>query len=472
MSQLPKMCARLACAAALLVGTSLASANGLPASINKVIKQYKVPTKALSILVTPVEGGTPLVSHNSKTPRNPASTAKLVTTWAALDLLGPAHKWTTELHAVGDVEAGTLNGDLVIKGGGDPFLVLEEIWKMLGELRRAGIRHITGDLVVDDSRYAMEPQDTGAFDGERHRLYNVIPTALTINFNATRFVFNGSDGRALYTIPTLDNLKLVNNIKRTKGRCKSSALSLRMQVEPDNVVRFSGKLPLKCKDYELSRNVMDSVDYAFGTFKGIWAQWGGTIAGGVRRGSTPEGSKPLVRYKSRPLGELVRPVNKWSNNIMARLLLYAIGATRYAPPVTRKNAAKVLLAHLKKRGINVEQLFIENGSGLSRASRISAQQLVQLLSVAWQRPTMPEFISSLSIVGVDGTTRRRFKRRGEQGRVHVKTGLLRDVVSIAGYVRAKNNRMYTIAMLLNSNRARGGAGRALQDRLIEWVYKR
>ena len=157
---------------------------------------------------------------------------------------------------------------------------------------------------------------------------------------------------------------------------------------------------------------------------------------------------------------------------MARLLLYAIGATLYAPPVTRENAAKVLLAHLKKRGINVEQLFIENGSGLSRASRVSAQQLVQLLSVAWQRPTMPEFISSLSIVGVDGTTRRRFKRRGEQGRVHVKTGLLRDVVSIAGYVRAKNNRMYTIAMLLNSNRARGGAGRALQDRLIEWVHKR
>ena len=447
-------------------------ANGLPEVINTVIKKYKVPSQSLSIVVMPVDGDKAIASYNATTPRNPASTAKLVTTWAALDLLGPAHTWVTEIYALGPVKAGTLEGDLLIKGHGDPFLVLEEIWKMLGQLRRAGIQNIRGDLIIDDSYHALEPQDTGAFDGERHRLYNVIPTAVTMNFNATRFVFNGANGVPLYTIPTLDNLQLVNDVKRTKGRCKSSTLNIRMQVDTNNMVRFGGKLPLGCTDYELSRNVMNSVDYAFGTFKGIWAQWGGTIAGIGKRGIVPKGTKPLLRYKSRPLGELIRPVNKWSNNVMARLLLYAVGATRHAPPVHRADAVKVLSAHLHKRGLDVSDLVIENGSGLSRNARVTGQFIVDLLRLAWRRPTMPEFMSSLSIVGVDGTTRRRFKRRAERGRIHVKTGLLRNVVSIAGYVRSKSNKVYAIAMLLNSNRARGGAGRALQDTLIEWAYKR
>ena len=432
-----------------------------------------MPAKSLSVLVQPVGSNQPIAQINADVPRNPASAIKLVTTWTALDLLGPTHQWPTEVFLGGPVRDGVLQGDLIIKGYGDPYLVLEDFWKLLGDIRQSGIREIQGDLVVDDSAFVLDPTKTGDFDGGAHRLYNVIPTAFTVNFNAIDFQLNSAlDNNSVVTIPALPNLKIIDKAKRTKGKCKSRNIALRMQVSEANTVAFDGKLPAGCRNYKVSRNVMSPLDYAFGAFKSTWAQWGGRIHGSVRRGPAPPGAKPIVVWQSRTLAEVIRPVNKWSNNVMARLLLYSIGAARQALPISRAQGARALADHLRKRGLNTKDLIVDNGAGLSRQTRVTARFLVNLLQLAWREPTMPEFVSSLSIAGKDGTTRKRFRKRPESGRMHVKTGMLRDVVAIAGYVHAKSGKAYAVAMMLNHKKATHGAGRAIQDALLAWVHKR
>ncbi|MEM7408427.1 MAG: D-alanyl-D-alanine carboxypeptidase/D-alanyl-D-alanine-endopeptidase [Pseudomonadota bacterium] len=448
-------------------------AKGLPGSVAKTLKKYKIPSSALSVVIQGVRSQSPRVRLNGATARNPASTMKLVTSWAALDALGPAHTFKTDIFALGPVKKGVLTGDLAIRGRGDPYLVLEELWKMLGELRRLGIREIRGDLLIDNSLHSLEPNTPGAFDGGTHRLYNVIPTALTVNFNATRFIFNAAGapkGQRITTVPGLPNLNIQDRLKRTRSRCNSRNIDVRMQVVDSTDVRFTGKLPAACVNYELSRSTMDTADYAFGAFKSTWAQWGGTITGALKQGAVPAGRKPLMVWDSRPLAELLRPVNKWSNNVMARLLLYAVAAKRKPPPVSRADGAKAVAAHLKQRGLETSKLVIDNGSGLSRTARVSADFLNALLIKAWHEPHMPEFISSMSISGIDGTLRTRFRRGKERGRMHLKTGLLKNVISISGYVLAASGRVYAVTMILNHGRARNGSGRALQNAVLKWVH--
>lgn len=465
---------RMLAALMLCIGLAApAAAKGLPGTVTKTLKKYKIPSSALSVIVQGVRSKSARVRLNGGTARNPASTMKLVTSWAALDALGPAHTFKTEIFALGKVSKGVLQGDLAIRGRGDPYLVLEELWKMLGELRRLGIREVRGDLLVDNSLHVLEPNTPGAFDGGTHRLYNVIPTALTVNFNATRFIFNPPGalaGERITTVPGLPNLNIQDRMKRTRSRCNSRNIDVRMQVVNSTDVRFTGSLPAACVNYELSRSTMDTADYAFGAFKSTWAQWGGTITGELKQGTVPAGKKPLMVWDSPPLAELLRPVNKWSNNVMARLLLYAVGTKRKRPPVSRADGAAAVSAHLKQRGLDTSKLVIDNGSGLSRTARVSADFLNALLVKAWHQPHMPEFISSMSISGIDGTLRTRFRRGQERGRMHLKTGLLKNVISISGYVLAKSGRVYAVTMILNHGRARNGSGRALQNAVLKWVH--
>jgi serine-type D-Ala-D-Ala carboxypeptidase/endopeptidase (penicillin-binding protein 4) len=457
----------------MLCAQGATQAAGLPASVSKLLKTHRLPASALSVVVTEVAADKPRISFNAAIPRIPASTIKAVTSWAALDVLGPAHTWETKLYTTAKIKAGVLKGDLVIKGGGDPYMVLEELWKMLGALRETGLREIHGDLVIDDSAYILEPNTPGEFDGGTYRLYNVIPTAFTVNFNAVRFLFNARTDKnliAIRTVPKLPNLSIKDEIKRSKLKCASRNIGVQMHLNSPTEIRFSGKLPIACSDYELSRSVMQHTDYAFGAFKSIWAHWGGNITGVVRRGKVPAKQAPLLVWTSRPLAELLRPVNKWSNNVMARLLLYSVGAAKQALPVSREQAASHLKSHLRKRGLDVSQFVMDNGSGLSRQASLTADFMATLLKLAWHQPTMPEFVSSMSIPGLDGTMKRRFQRRSEVGKMHIKTGWLRDVTSAVGYVHAKSGKVFAVAMLLNHARTKNGSGKALQDAILKWTY--
>lgn len=469
-------------AACALSWTSLAAppvavTSGLPEAVQKIMTRYKIPAASVSILVQAVDEDSARLALNIDIPRNPASTVKVVTTWTALDLFGPTYTWPTRVYTTGPVKDGVLHGDLVIKGQGDPYLVLEDFWNLVGEIRRAGIRDIDGDLLVDDSEFKVEEDDPAAFDGQGDKLYNVLPNALMVNFKSIDFAFDADAPNGKVTIttrPELPNLKITNHIKLTTGACRGNTLSVYMRAADPiatEQLEFGGEMPASCHHFQLSRSVMAPAAYTYGVFRMMWQHWGGTLKGNYRNAPKPPNANQVVVWQSRQLSDIIRPLNKWSNNLMARMLLFAIGARDAPPPVTREQGEAALLKHLKSRGLDPSGVIIDNGSGLSRTTRVTARFMVALLKLAWHQPTMPEFMSSLSIVGVDGTTRKRFRGAPERGHMHLKTGSLQNVSAVTGYVHAQNGKIYAVNVMTNYANANYGVGIELQNAVLSWTFR-
>jgi serine-type D-Ala-D-Ala carboxypeptidase/endopeptidase (penicillin-binding protein 4) len=459
---------------ALALGAPSAAAD-LPEPLARVLRSHRLPDSAVSVLVQAVDERQPLLAHNIDMPRNPASTIKLVTTFVALDTLGPTHRWRTEAYTLGPVENGVLNGDLLLKGYGDPWLIEEEMWKFAGDLRRRGLRHVRGRLLIDDSYWAPPLREPGSFDGQPYRLYNVQPNAMMVNFKAFTFDFiPGAGSVRIRSTPTLPNLEIINQLQLVGGKCPGVVAAVKMAVpdpaNPDRVV-FSGNYPASCGAQSLPRSVMNPASYAYGMFTKVWGQWNGVIDGGVAHGHKPPDKKPFATRWSPPLADVIRPLNKWSNNVMADAVLYSLAAKSSTPPLTPAMGAAVVRDWFTRRGLPVEGFVMENGSGVSRVSRISARTMAGTLLHAYRSPTMPEFMASLALSGLDGTMHRRFRNGPERGRMHLKTGHLNDVAAVAGYVLAGNGRRYVVTLLVNHAMANHGGGSALIDSLLRWTYQ-
>lgn len=457
-----------------------AAESGLPDTVQKVMTQHKIPASAVSIVVQAVDENAPRLALNVDVPRNPASTAKVVTTWGALDMFGPTYTLPTRIFTRGPIKGEVLQGDLIIKGYGDPFLVIEDFWALVGQIRRSGIRQIDGDLIIDDSEFLVEEDDPAAFDGKGDALYNVLPNALMVNFKSIDFLFdaNPATGKvAITSVPELANLTIVNHVRLTSGPCRGNALTAAMHAPAagsasgEEQIEFGGEMPARCDRFQTSRSIMTPAAYSFGAFKALWQQWGGTIKGSYRVEAKSPQATALLTWQSRPLAEIIRPLNKWSNNLMARMLLFAIGARDNPAPVTRAQGEAALLKHLQSRALDVNGIVLDNGSGLSRTTRVTSRFMTALLRQAWRSPSMPEFMASLSIAGIDGTTRRRFRSGPERGRMHLKTGSLQNVSAVTGYVHAQNGKTYTVNVMVNYANANYGIGTELQNAVLAWTYK-
>ncbi len=467
----------LVCTMAPAVAAEVAQANLLPAPVAQAARSLKVPESSLSIWVQVVGEAQPQVSINADVLRNPASAMKLVTTFAALERLGPAYTWSTEVFLDGPLRPGGATGNLWVRGGGDPYLVVEEYWKLLAGLRERGLQRIEGDLVFDGSRFDLPAEDRGAFDNQPDRVYNVLPHPLLVNFNAVRFrvIAQRDGGVGLSVDPPLRNLRVDNRLRAATGACEGFqygvAISMRDPEARDTAV-LDGRFPAACREYELSRSVLQPESYAYGLFDLYWRQLGGELQGGWRHGQVPAAaSQPFYVHRSRPLGEMIRLVNKFSNNVMTRHLELALGAEQFGGPATPEKGQRAILELLAERGIDTRGLVIANSAGLSRDTRISARQLAGVLQAGWTSPWMPEFVSSLALSGLDGTMRSRFRGSSAAGRMHMKTGRLDDVSAVAGYVTAASGRRLMVVLMVNARDAHRGPGEELQNALLQWVYR-
>jgi D-alanyl-D-alanine carboxypeptidase/D-alanyl-D-alanine-endopeptidase (penicillin-binding protein 4) len=232
-----------------------------------------------------------------------------------------------------------------------------------------------------------------------------------------------------------------------------------------------GRYAAGCGQFSTSRAVMKPPDYAFGLFKSFWQQAGGTISGGLRLGTLPPDAKLLYTHDSLTLAEVIRLVNKYSSNAMARSVYLTLAAERYPDrPATTTASREVIDDFLSSHDIAIPDLAIENGSGLSRNERITATGLAEVLLTAWQSPYMPEFAASLPLSATDGTLKRRFRAPEMQARLRMKTGTLADVTALAGYVSAASGKTFVTVVILNHPKASQGAGEAIQTALVEWVF--
>ena len=448
---------------ALLALTSAAAAADLPPSVASALQASGIPLPNVSVVVQEVAAPRPALAVNEHEPRNPASVMKLVTTFSALELLGPAYRWKTEAYADGD--------NVVLRGTGDPKLNLESFWMMLRALRGRGLRDIKGDVVLDRSFFG--PVSAAPLDDDTFRPYNVAPDALLVNFKSLRFMFLPQEnGVRIYAEPALPGLEIVNALKIGAGNCVDGRafrdlIGASFQPRPPRA-SFTGSYPAACGEKELNVALYPPEDYVAGMIRQFWGELGGTWSGRIREGVVTPAAKLLYAHDSEPLAEVIRDINKFSNNVMARQLYLTLAAETGGAPARADNARHAIRQWLTAKKIAAPELVIENGSGLSRQERLSAASTAALLQAAWASPLMPEFVSSLPLVAADGTMRKRMRGEGVAGRAHIKTGLLHDARSIAGYVLDRSGRRHVVVMFINHPRA--PQAEAAFDALLAWVY--
>jgi serine-type D-Ala-D-Ala carboxypeptidase/endopeptidase (penicillin-binding protein 4) len=463
---------RLQAACILFVLAFAAQAQQLPPTVADALQRAEIATAAVGIYIQEAGAAPVLLAANETIPFNPASTMKLVTSNAALEILGPTFAWKTQAYMDGMLQGDVLHGDLIIKGSGDPKLVLENFWLFLRRIRARGIREIRGNLLLDRSVFEETMHDAAQFDGDPLKPYNVGPDALLLNYKALTFRFVPDEaGRSVKVAvdPPLAAYPLYAP-GLSNGDCNDWRGKLRPAIDGSGA-RFNGVYSASCgeKTWHVHPFLMSHTQYFDLAFRRFWADLGGLLKGEVRNGVVPQTARLVADWDSASLSEVIRDINKYSNNVMARQLLLTLANNVLKLPANTERGGAVVRTWLSGKGIDAPELSIENGSGLSRTERISALTLGRLLVAAFQSPTMPEFVASLPMVGYDGTMRLRLTTQTVAGKAHIKTGLLNEVRNVAGYVLAASGKRYVVVCMINHVNAI--RGQEAQDALLQWVYE-
>jgi D-alanyl-D-alanine carboxypeptidase/D-alanyl-D-alanine-endopeptidase (penicillin-binding protein 4) len=438
----------------------------LPAVVSRALKEAGIPLHSVSIRVQSVDSAQALIRHNAQQAMNPASTMKLLTTYAALELLGPAYTWKTSALIEAHPLNGILEGNLYLRGSGDPRLALEQFWLLLHQLRARGVREIQGDLVLDRSAFSLPPHNPADFDNEPLRPYNVGPDALLINLRSLRLTLRPEPLEKTVTLiaeTPSDDLRLINHLKLGDESCGDWREKFRVNADGNNI-ELLGNFPASCGEKALHLAPWPADAQVEQLFRPLWQELGGNLRGRVRAGLTPAGARPLAVQESPALGEVVREINKYSNNVMARQLFLTLDSER---PATPEGARRRIEAWLADKDLKLPELVLDNGSGLSRNERISADGLAQLLLAAWRSPMMPELMSSLPLAGIDGTLKMRLGNSAASGRAHLKTGYLEGVRALAGYVLDSSDKRWVVVFMINDPKSR--LGKPAMDALLQWV---
>ncbi len=472
---------------ALVFAAVQAGAQTLPPEVVAALARAKVPSEAVSLLVVDAAQAqaVPRLSHRAGVSVNPASVMKLVTTYAGLDLLGPAYSWRTPVLLDGSVREGTLHGNLYIKGQGDPKLVAERLWLLLRRVQGLGIQKIVGDIVLDRSAFEPLEADPASFDGEPLRPYNAAPDALLLNFKAVvmTFVPNRSNQTVQVQFePPLAGVAMQASVPLSPNGtgCGDYRGTLKADFSDATRIRFGGSYAAACAEKVWPIAYADPASYNVRAIEGLWRDMGGQLSGNVREGRVPVREPallPAFEIASPALAEVVRDINKYSNNVMAQQLFLSLSLPAREPngPATpganvsaSRAASRAVVQRWWRERIGTDEVpTLDNGSGLSRHERISALALAHLLQHAYRSPLMPELMSSLPITGVDGTLQR--SRGAPRGSAHLKTGSLRDVAALAGYVHAASGKRYVLIAIANHPNA--SAARPAFEALLDWAVK-
>jgi D-alanyl-D-alanine carboxypeptidase/D-alanyl-D-alanine-endopeptidase (penicillin-binding protein 4) len=455
------------CASPCFMPNAIAAPRALPVEVVQALQRAQVPREALVAVVQELGGQAPLLAWQAERPVNPASIMKLVTTNAALDLLGPAWTWNTPVWLDGTVKDGMLEGNLVIKGTGDPKLVLERVWMLLRRVQQLGVHDIRGDIVLDRSAFASAATGAADFDGEPLRPYNVQPDALLLNYGSLLLTFIPDPARGIAAVavdPPLEGMRSDTSVPLTTGVCEDWRGMLKADFTDASKLRFAGSYPGTCGERQWPVAYAEPVTYNARLLTGLWREMGGHLTGSVREGAAPMSRAPTFTLVSPPLAEVVRDINKFSNNVMAQQLFLSL-AYAMRGQGSPEAARQVVTEWLAQRfGEDAASTRIDNGSGLSRQSRTSAALLARLLQHAYAHPTMPELMSSLPVTGLDGTM---LRTKTHLGRAHLKSGSLRDVTGVAGYVLSNSGRRYVLVGIINHPAA--GTARGALEALVQWT---
>jgi len=455
----------------LLVGLStLFLGAQLPTDIINFIQKDKIDVKNLSILITNKANGNVVASLNPYTPRVPASVAKIATCYATLLEFGKDFKWPTQIYYTGSLNSGILNGNLVVKAYGDPTLRAINVKEFARKIRNYGIKEIKGNLIVDRTFFKNSPVITSGFDKNYVSEYNAMPDALMYNDHLNRFeIVPQNSGVAIRRSYGDRSYKIVNKLKVVNKSCRGSNSwpKVRFLKNSDSVdVVLEGKISKKCKPIVINRVLSMPYKSFYFSFANYLSKAGVKFNGDLILSKKPKDAKLLFTHYSRPLIKIVAKTLKKSNNLYARQLFLILGAKRYGYPATLEKSQKAIRDILGSKGVMDSNDFIVNGCGLSKEARLKTTTAIKIHDSAY-KDFGNDWLNSLSIAGVDGTTRKRFKNSPVRKRAFMKTGTLKRAKNIAGFVKSIKGNFYEVAIFYNG--AKIWLGKDIQDKIITWL---
>ena len=468
------------------LASTVTFAQTLPPTVAQALARAGVPREAVSFEVKALsDDAQARLSHRASVAMNPASVMKLVTTFSALDILGADFTWKTGFYTDGTLSNGVLTGNLIIKGGGDPKWVLERIQENFKTLQVLGVQRITGDIVLDNSVFDLPAHNPADFDGDPIRNYNSTPDGLLVNFKALILKFVPDPQTHTVRVlsePPIADVAIDEQVTATTDGCGDWRSSLRADFSDPNKVQFSGSYSVRCGENTWPVAYVEPASYAIRVVKAMHKASGGMLDGKVRYGTLSRTALLLWQAPSLPLSQIIADVNKFSNNVMAQQVFLTLSAQASVfntslnlpgkPRTGSFERSRTTVQHWwqQKMGLRAKAPILENGSGLSRSERISAQALGELLKLASKHPSNDVFSNSLAVAGVDGTAANMAKRGiaiNAIGNSQLKTGTLRDVAAIAGYATGKSGQRYSVVGIVNHPNA--GAARPALDALVEWA---
>ena len=465
--------------AAGLVLAAASQAGTLPRAVAERARAAAIPEDAIAAVVRRAGGGDAW-SFRGAEAMPPASTIKVLTSIVALETLGPQWRGTSELLVRGPVRQGVLRGDVVLRGRADVDLDDAALRRMLQRLRLKGVREIRGDLVLDRTYFAPPRTDVGMapFDETPEFRYNVVPDALMLNANLVGLEIVADARRVrVASYPPIDGVSFASRMGLVDADCAKWEDTWRLPaVVPGRgdslTVWLEGAFPRDCAA-STDISMIDRTRYAEGLVRALWRELGGRWRGHAREAAEPAEGEVVATHRSRDLAEIVRDIDKRSDNPNARAVFLVLGAEspQGAGEPTALRAERVVREWLRRHGLDDASLVLENGSGLSRRERVSPALLASVLEAARASRWAPELESSLPIVGIDGAMRSRLPDRPEAGASRIKTGTLRDVSAVAGYVQADDGERYVVAAMIHHDNAVSAAARPVLDALLDWVRR-
>jgi len=442
----------------------------LPAKIESFITKSTIPKKDISLYIKSLNDDSVIASLNPHISRLPASVMKLFTTYSVVRKLGFDYKIPTDFYIKGTISSGVLDGDLIIKAYGDPIYKSKDLDEIIKVLQSKNIRKITGNIIIDRSYFKVSNKNNSGFDEHKYSPYNAMPDAMMFNQRVSTICVVPNKNKA-YAKGDDKSIIIHNELKKVNKSCRGKYSWPYHKIDDSSTpthIWLKGKISKRCGKRELREVVTKPYLSLYYELKSKFREANIEYSGNLKLSRVPKGAKFLYRHHSSTLEKIVSITAKKSNNLFARQLMLILGAKVYGPPTTLQKGEDAIKQILRANHINfADFLHIDNGCGLSRSSRVDAMSLTHLLEVAYKQYGK-RWMKTLSIAGVDGTIKRRFRGSVAQNRAWMKTGTLKRVKNIAGYVKAKDGKLYSVVILVNTRRGNFRAS-ALQNNIIKWL---
>jgi serine-type D-Ala-D-Ala carboxypeptidase/endopeptidase (penicillin-binding protein 4) len=468
---------RWAAALSLFICTAVQAEADLFAVIEDTMRAKCLDPSQTAISIVGAAGGNLVYAQNTQTSLLPASVVKLITTAAALHYLSPEYRFKTDVLYRGTRRNNVIEGDLILRGGGDPLLSSAQLRHIAEQIQQSGIAEITGRLLVDTSFFDAYDRAPAWDEKRTQRPYDARLGALSINFNSVAVNVRPaeSEGEAVkaWLDPAPAYMILRNHAKTVNSRSKNTVWAQRKHENGQVYLDVHGQLPLGATDRAIMVNVDNPPRFAADSFRVFLAQAGVRLHGEIILTAPPPAAAVLLhRHTSPPLTVILKELNTYSNNFIAEQIVKTMAAEQLGAPGSHANGLSLMTRFLRDElRINMAGVSLVDGSGLSRQNRFTAQAMTEFLSAMLPRFEIgPDFMAAIRVMGAQGNLSNRLKRSPARAQVRAKTGSLYGVSNLAGYVAGADGGLYAYALFLNNNQCGYSGADQLEDRIVTAIH--